>query len=1125
MDANGFPYRAGEILVKFEDGLSTSAATSAHKTAGATKVRDVSGVKGLQLARANKGASVEALIRRYEKIPGVAYAAPNYLHHIDAIPTDPRFEELWGMDNQGQTGGTEDADIDAPEAWDIQTGDGSVVVAVIDTGVDYRHPDLEGNMWTNPGEIPGNGIDDDGNGYVDDVYGYDFFNYDSDPLDDHSHGTHCSGTIGATANDGIGVAGVAWDVQIMAVKFLSADGWGDTIGAVESIYYADMMGADIMSNSWGGGPWEQILFDAISGTDALFVAAAGNDSMDTDWSPNYPSCYDSPNVLAVGATDHNDQMAWFSNWGAETVDVFAPGEEILSTVAGPVPVFTPDSIGPTLISDCTDIGDWDTSQYEENPWALTTDEYVSAPSAIAHFDYQDDEDSWIVSANPVDLSGMAGAALNFQAYYDTEDWFDTLNVWVSPDGSNWTSLAMLSGYSGGWRELTYDMSSMAGDSDVWIAFSFVSDDSIDSGWGFTGVAVDDVSVVEIDPVFSDRFDDLSNWDTGDYAQQAWDLQTDWYTSEPSAAGNLSYMSNESAWLTLDAPGIDMSGVTGDAAITAQLFYDIEWGFDTLQVMASADGADWTPLAGYTGWSGMWDYGFRQVTIDVSDYAGVPALYLAFVLESDEIIAGDEGLLGVAVDDISILEGTWSEADYDSAYDLYSGTSMATPHVSGIAALMLSERAGKSAEQIKNAIIKSADYLPQLDGTCVSSGRANASSALGDLYPPDVTDNAKAEYVARADIKITASDESGIGAIYYAFDDDEPTMVEASRVTAVNTVPAWHTLTYWAEDTIGNVSDPVTVEFRIRRGDTSSVEIAGSNRYATSVAASVKSFPNGCDTVVIATGENWPDALGGAALAGAVDGPVLLTTPGAMPAAVRAEVDRLGASQAYILGGTAAVSSAVEGDLATMLGFGNVMRLEGSNRYATASKIAEEVIAIRGDAYDGMSFVASGESFADALAAAPISRYKAWPVLLANPNGDLLMPEEISSAVILGGTKAVSEGFEAALDGLVGDENVIRKGGSDRYATAALVSAWSISKGMYWEGVGIATGEDFADALSGGAMLGKRRSVMLLTPGDTLMPITRAPLSVNRRSIQTVHFIGGPAVVSPAVRAAVMDSIE
>ncbi len=195
------------------------------------------------------GSDVFELARQLETLTGIAYAEPNYLLSIDATtPNDPRFSELWGMNNTGQTDGTADADIDAPIAWDFSTGTSNIVVGVIDTGVDYNHEDLRDNVWVNTAECPGgvgacvaDGIDQDGNGYTDDFYGWDFVNDDNDPFDDNGHGSHTSGTIGAVGNNGIGVAGVTWDVQIMGLKFLNAGGGGSTADAIDAVNYATMM--------------------------------------------------------------------------------------------------------------------------------------------------------------------------------------------------------------------------------------------------------------------------------------------------------------------------------------------------------------------------------------------------------------------------------------------------------------------------------------------------------------------------------------------------------------------------------------------------------------------------------------------------------------------------------------------------------------------------------------------------------------------------------------------------------------------------------------------------------------------------------------------------------------------
>lgn len=338
-------YKQDELLVKFRPGTSAQQARTITLAADAVEARSFqrprrlsrSEIDAWRLLRLRPGANLMKARSALLKNPNVALVEYNYEVRIALTPNDPRFGELWGLHNIGQTSGTVDADVDAPEAWDLQTGGNDVVVAVIDTGVDYNHPDLQANIWTNTAEIPGNGIDDDANGYIDDVHGYDFSNNDSNPFDDHGHGTHVAGTIAAVGDNGVGVVGVSWRARIMAVKFLGAGGSGSTSGAISAVLYAADMGAKVMNNSWGGGGFSQALLDAIATADAagaLFVAAAGNSNSNNDANPHYPSSYEAPNVLAVAATDHNDAKASFSSYGAASVDLGAPGVNILSTVPG-----------------------------------------------------------------------------------------------------------------------------------------------------------------------------------------------------------------------------------------------------------------------------------------------------------------------------------------------------------------------------------------------------------------------------------------------------------------------------------------------------------------------------------------------------------------------------------------------------------------------------------------------------------------------------------------------------------------------------------------------------------------------------------------------------------------------
>lgn len=278
---------------------------------------------------AKKAGPWREVLQEWRQNDLIEFVEPNLIYHIVKTPNDPQFDKLWGMSNPNGF------DIGAVKAWDITTGSKKVVVAVIDTGIDPRIADLKDNMWINEKELNGKkGVDDDGNGCIDDIYGCDFFNNDGDPLDDHGHGSHVSGTIAASGDNGTDVVGVNWEVRLMAVKFLSSQGFGSLAGAVQAIDYATRMGAQIMSNSWGGGGFSQALEKVIETAykkNILFVAAAGNSGSNNDSQPTYPSSYEVPNVISVAAINSKGDLSSFSCYGPKSVDIAAPGEQVLST--------------------------------------------------------------------------------------------------------------------------------------------------------------------------------------------------------------------------------------------------------------------------------------------------------------------------------------------------------------------------------------------------------------------------------------------------------------------------------------------------------------------------------------------------------------------------------------------------------------------------------------------------------------------------------------------------------------------------------------------------------------------------------------------------------------------------
>jgi subtilisin family serine protease len=337
-----------EVLVKFKPGVSLTRIE--ELTLGLhDRVEDrFESVSGWEAIDDLDDADAITTAAQYLALPEVEYAEPNMEIHVEAIdtsllpvlPADPQFDEQWALSNSGQRGGKKGADISATLAWATTTGDDDVVVAVLDSGVDYRHEDLAPNMWKRPASVAP--YHDAELGSVDDEEGFNAIDNASDPMDENGHGTHCAGIIGAEGGNNVGITGVNWHVRIMPLKFMNAGGFGTTKDAIEAINYVidrKQAGVNvrIISASWGSTQKSRALEDAIRAAyenDILFVAAAGNATTNNDRSPHYPSSYNVPNVISVAALDRNDQLASFSNYGLKSVAIAAPGKEILSTWLG-----------------------------------------------------------------------------------------------------------------------------------------------------------------------------------------------------------------------------------------------------------------------------------------------------------------------------------------------------------------------------------------------------------------------------------------------------------------------------------------------------------------------------------------------------------------------------------------------------------------------------------------------------------------------------------------------------------------------------------------------------------------------------------------------------------------------
>lgn len=445
-------YVPGELLVKFKQETPRSKIKALHSSLG---VKEAKHIKPLRIRRIKlpSDISVEAAINHYKGDPNVVYAEPNYIIRFMATtPNDAYFQNLWAFYNTGQevngVTGTSGADIDAPEAWDITTGSEDVVVAVLDSGVAREHPEMNdntnNNIWVNSAEQNGtDGEDDDGNGYVDDIYGWDFWDNDATPVDYNNHGTHIAGIIAALGDNNAGITGVNWRAKIMALRIGGVVG---TVGeAAEAIIYAVDNGAHILNASWGGSDFSQTEYDAIEYADehgVLLVAAAGNggDDLigdDNDHTPEYPASYDLPNIISVAATDQDDALAEFSNFGVNSVDVAAPGINIYSTV--------PEFSYETSVNLYTEDFDPDpptnwVSGGVHNDWLFAPNGYQgNCLEDSPNGDYLENTESFAGYGMPFNSVKNNRYVLSFKLKADLENEKDFLVLMGSDDGQIWFS--------------------------------------------------------------------------------------------------------------------------------------------------------------------------------------------------------------------------------------------------------------------------------------------------------------------------------------------------------------------------------------------------------------------------------------------------------------------------------------------------------------------------------------------------------------------------------------------------------------------------------------------------------------------------------------------------------------
>ncbi|WP_342433490.1 S8 family serine peptidase [Neobacillus sp. FSL H8-0543] len=701
--------QADELIVKFKNTTSAAKLKTKHSLKTNQKLKSI----GAEVVKVAKGSSVSQLMKTLKADPSVLYVQPNYTYTRSGILNDPSFTKLWGLDNTGQVvngrPGVADVDIDYSEAigaFTNVTNPQQMVVAVIDTGIDIHHPDLRDNIWVNPGEVANNGVDDDGNGYIDDINGWDFYHSDQtvfDPQDLDDHGTHVAGTIAAKSNNGIGITGIAANVKILPLKFLGPDGDGYTSDAILAIEYAESMGVKIANLSWSGSEYDQALNDVIDQTNMLFIAAAGNDGLNVDQQPEYPASFESTNIISVTAIDNSGNLADFSNYGYQNVDIAAPGVNILSTV----PIVLEQGVAAEIFNPSQNykaifngIGFEYFNATDRQAVFNKATNYLGLTSSSTILLVQDDEaDVGNINYLPVYTSLLTNAGLSY-------------NVKTVSAYENGPDLATLTGY----------------DAVIWFSGNAMGQEN-------PNLTSEDLSSLE-------QFLKRGN------------------TSLLLSGQDLLYRNEDTFFVT-----------------------------DTLALSINGEGESRAQVTGVKG-----------TTYDGASYRVKSAPYVDYITSNNSAIAK-----------VNLLFP--GDTNYDNAYSYYQGTSMAAPHVTGVAALLAGKHPDWEPEKWKNTILATGDSLASLSAKVQTGKTLNAAKALAYVQDEIAPSLPIVNIVTDKDTLVTGTAEAEATVEVKVNGSVIGTAVTGSDGTYSVTIPgqkADTVLVVTATDLAGNVSEATTV---------------------------------------------------------------------------------------------------------------------------------------------------------------------------------------------------------------------------------------------------------------------------------------------------------------------------